>query len=428
MDVKKEKLACLSGSHFRELLRHYIGHPIALYTGAGVSRSDEESEEPEYGLAGWNGFMRAVIARYPRITNKDLATFDRNVKHKWGDEPWKMADWISKKIGVVTFKRLVTSYVQREENFPKRRGVKQYAQLGGNFLAHAPTLNAVCAFCAKLEAISEDARPTTYLVGLNPRVRAVITTNYDPFLEAGSSTMYRLHRLKPVGRKGSSVGRAFQLPVFHIHGYVQYPKKRRSKQEANIPSMVDPVLTTKNYELARQDDPFCFTLGTEVHVLRHYRVLFVGFSFRDQWVNEVLCVLNHERVERGNSRPYHYALMTKKEVNEKKEANGKDFFKELGVKPIQLDEYSQVPEVLKCLYKGGLRHDYKRDEILLPKVPKANRRQSMDSRKAKRQGPSKRKTQGIAYISNDQYWDHLCRCRNCWVGTKNKDCKQSNKR
>jgi hypothetical protein len=433
---KKENLSFLRDKNFLELLNHYKGHPIALYTGAGVSISNEECQKkPKYGLGGWDHFMRELLDQHKGKTAQDLAKFDKEAKHRWRDKPWSIADWVCKKTGGKdVFARLAKDHVQREGNFPKRRkesssmkkpkkeSTKEYKQLNGNFLNNAPTLNAVCAFCARFEAIVMGTKDRTYHVGLNPRVRCIVTTNYDPYLEAASSNMYIRNRLRPVGRVSSSVGKPHQIPVFHIHGYVPYPKKRRTKQKADTSTMIDPVLTTQDYNKARPQkaDPFCFTMGTEIHMLRHYRVLFVGFSFRDEWVNKVLRKLNIEREQKVAHRPYHYALIKKSEVDEKKATKGRKFFDRFGVKIIGLDDFDQIPSVLKHLYIHGLRHDHRGDYIPLPKVPRTRRNKASNkarNKQTKQQRPKDR-MQRVTFIKVDQYWDHLCRCRNRSVRTR----------
>ena len=79
-----------------------------------------------------------------------------------------------------------------------------------------------------------------YERSINHRVCAIVTSNYDPFLEAASSTMFRKPILKPVAARGSSVGGLVEIPVFHIHGYVPFPHKFRRENVAKHIPIVDP--------------------------------------------------------------------------------------------------------------------------------------------------------------------------------------------
>jgi len=351
-------------------------------------------------------------------------------------EPWELADWIVEKVGKDRLKELIVQYVQRPNNFPDRQKgknngsskskskKKEYKQLGRRFLSHAPTLNSLSAFCNQLAAYVEDAEKNTYRILPNPRIRAVITSNYDPFLEAASSTMFQKHRLKPVGRFGSSAGDLRQIPVYHIHGYVPYPKKEEDLSALEIPPMVDPVLTSADYGNAwRENDVFNFTMGTQIQVLRNYSVLFVGFSFRDKCINNLLIELNKNQEEReksGKTRWYHYALMEEGEIKNRKTDLGNDFFANKGIRPIGLEKYKQIPSLFKALYTQALKWDYGVDHIPLPVVLKQTKNQGMSIQPIKsvlaaNNNPNSLK---VKYYDLDQYWNHLYRCRNCWVSGK----------
>jgi sirohydrochlorin ferrochelatase len=383
MANSERKPAALRDPNYLALEQHYIVHPIALYTGAGVSWA----KDARYGLRGWDDFVQEILTTHEGPDSAALAEFERRVEQEWADEPWQMAEWVARRCGRKAFEDLVVKIVQREENFPKK-----WKQLSGRFLQNAPTLNAVCAFCAQLVGVVEGTKSLTYRVSPNPRVRAVVTSNYDPFLEAASSTMFIRPVLKPVGAVGSHVGRLDQIPVFHIHGYVPYPE--REKPSRDIRPFVDPVVTASDYEAAwRADDVYCPTMGPQIHVLRHYATLFVGFSFRDRWVNGLLKRLNEEREERApGDRLYHYALMKRDDVQSK----GESFFSKLGVKPIALNDFKEIPRLLGHLYQQALAQDDGEKGIELPIVEK---------RTGKRTGRQ-------VHLAPAQYWDDLYACRN----------------
>ena len=392
MTKGQENPAVFRDPNYLALEQHYMDHPIALYTGAGVSWA----EDARYGLRGWNDFVRRILIAHEGPDSAALAEFDQKVRQEWANEPWGMAEWVANRCGLKAFKSLVVEIVQREENFPRK-----WKQLSGKFLRSAPTLKAVSAFCAQFAGVVEGTKSLTYRVCPNSRVRAVVTSNYDPFLEAASSTMFIRPILKPVGAVGSHVGRLDQIPVFHIHGYVPYPQ--RKKPPRDIRPFVDPVVTASDYEAAwRADDVYCPTMGPQIHVLRHYATLFIGFSFRDRWVNGLLRRLNEEREERTpGARLYHYVLMRGDEVQSK----GENFFTELGVKPIALNDFDEIPRLLGHLYQQALAQDYGEKGIELPIVEK---------RRGKRMGRNVR-------LSPAQYWEDLYACRNRAVRRRKAD-------
>lgn len=385
----------LRNPHFISLKHHYINHPIALYTGAGVSWAKDKN----YGLRGWDNFVKRILKDHEGLNSTILEEFELRSSQEWKDEPWEMAEWVAERIGKGAFERHIMEIVQKQENFQKK-----YKLLSGKYLKSASTLRSVAAFCAKFRSgklvIYDKGAVAIYQPVPNPRLRAVLTSNYDPFLEAASSTMYRNPILKPVGARGSSVGNLSQIPVFHIHGYVNFPRKFVKEKKSEIEPLVDPVITKSDYESAwKSDDVFNFTMGPQIHVLRHNAVLFVGFSFRDRWVNNLLEDLNKERKCRKD-RLFHYALMKKEDV----ESKGERFFKNLGVKPISLKKFKEIPNLLSVLYQQALIHDYGHVDIELPLY---------ESQRGKKTGER-------ISLSPDQYFNELCACRICsvWKGRR----------
>lgn len=377
----------LREKNYQALEAHYKKYPIALYTGAGVSWSSDQ----KYGLRGWNDFVRDILATDERTDQATLQAFDHKVVDRWQDEPWEMAEWVARRIGPEKFEKHVSAIVQREENYEKANKL-----LSGKYLSTAQTLNAVTAFCGQLNGgrlveYKSGRRQAIYVTRPNQRVRAVLTSNYDHFLEAASATMYRKPLLKPVGARGSSVGKLDQIPVFHVHGYVPFPERQGKRTPAAPIPFVDPVVTRSSYEQAwRSDDVYNFTMGPQIHVLRHYSVLFIGFSFRDAWVNNLLQELNQERKARRD-RFYHYALVKEAEA----QARGEGFFENLGVKPVRLGSFAEIRPLLSALYQAGLREDHDALEIQLPFTS----------------AKGDYKTCAPITLTPDQYYNELYACR-----------------
>lgn len=381
--------------NYLELVRHYLEHPIALYTGAGVSMSSN----PKFGVGEWNDFVRKILLSDPNVSPETVQRYDRNLS-KWEDEPWKMAEWVARKMGRKKFKQCMTDLVQREENFQIA-----YKLLAGPFLKNARTLNAIAAFCADFAggkiARGKDGRwRATYDRAINRRVHSVVTSNYDPFLEAASATMFRHNILKPVAAEGSSVGNLLEIPVFHIHGYVRFPYRFRRQEGDELKPFTDLVITTSDYLKAWESkSAYNPTMGPQIHILRHYTVLFIGFSFRDWKINELLKNLNTERSKRKD-RLYHYTIMRKKDVASK----GKEYFENiLGVKPIMIDDFPQIRDLLSHLYQQGLNHDYPGKERI---------------KLAQYEGKHKTEQDKPVFLSPAEYFEELYRCRLCGVQKK----------
>jgi len=378
--------AALQNPAYLALREHYQKHPIILYTGAGVSKATDK----RYGLVGWNDLVQQILEQ----TGAGTGTLEAYCAKtsEWADEPWRLAQWVAERVGQEVFQQQAAAIIQGRSNFQNR-----YKHLSGRFLSKAPTLNALTALCARFtHVVALEKGGYSYRVAPNPRVRAVITSNYDPFLEAGSSYRYYRPTLKPVAATTSSVGSLAEIPVFHVHGYVPFPGDK-ADEPGSVELRKPLVVTQDDYDDAwRDDDVYCQTMGVQVNWLRHHVALFVGFSFRDPWVTRMLSRLQMERSNQANRDGRvplcHYALVGHRTLASKGEA----FFDAIGVRPIPLDGYGEIPTLVRDLYIAGLGHDNGPNLCELAVIDEATE-QRMETR---------------LVLTSDEYWHELQSCSN----------------
>lgn len=386
MYKKEEMERTLNETGFRQLVQHYRHHPIAIYAGAGVpfaGAKDPLENEKEHGMPLWTDLVRAALRAATNGDRRLLATFDRKCRRKKEWPPWSMADWVVKHCGgKKPFKEQIERMAANPKDFEQT-----HSTLKGRYLHSAGTLNAVSAFCAAFTCLFEEERKDKrvrrkYRFAPNPRVCAVLTPNYDCFLEAASVKMFNRALLKPVAAIGSGAGKFDELPVFHVHGYVPLPRKKgRTRRQTTRPEpFVRPVLTSSDYHKAwSRELRLNQTLAPQVHFLRHYAALFLGFSFQDFMILKLLKRLNKERRRRArfkqrsrngqgakeSDRLYHYAVMLRSDI---RSLTAKDprFFTRLGVRPIPISGFDLIPALLGDLYISGLEADCRGGKIDIP--------------------------------------------------------------
>jgi hypothetical protein len=348
--------------NFQSLKQTYIKCSIVLYVGAGSSRGDDGCE---YGIPGWWGLLEQILRRgAEHITEKDCA----DLKKK--KDPWDAADFVLSKMPGGEkqrkdgFQCALWEVIRDERNYSKS---KKYKLINPRLLNQNATLNAIVAFCggisAWVENKDEQPRELYFTYRPNQRVRALLTTNYDPFLEAAASLKYRKSLLKPVAAYGSDAGTIDQIPVFHIHGYVPHPLQAKERTERQ-PYVDELVLDRSSYLAAwKSTDVFGPTMLPQIHYLRNYTTLFVGFSFSDERVNNLLKDIHIELSSHNRS---HFALVSEKEFK----YLGKNFYQEIGIVPIRYATPKEIPERLGELYRAGLEADQKDagDEMYIPWV------------------------------------------------------------
>lgn len=200
-----------------------------------------------------------------------------------------------------------------------------------------PTLNAVVTFCTDLE----DGVPLA-----NHKVGAVLTTNYDNLLEAAAHAKYRKLKLfKPVARSTSRVeepGRQ-QIPVIHIHGYVNY----REKDPSAIEGLVMEERDYYDFSYA----PLGFGSYMTMAFFQRYPTLFIGSRLTDRNLRRLLRQIRRDSAT-GELPHAAYALMR---LGEYTEDHVLDMVTDVvladyGVQTIWVEDYGEIPDVLARVY------------------------------------------------------------------------------
>ncbi len=366
----------------RALAEAYCREPIVLYTGAGVSSGFKTAarRDREFGLPVWLPLLREVV--------REAGGPDSAVTSA---DPWQAAEEaVTACGGRERFESSLVAVIGRPHNYERHNG-----QLAGPLVRGATTLRATAAFCGRLtaqiaDAPKSDARsPRTYFTAArNDRVAAVLTSNYDCFLEAASSNLFRKPVLKPVTALGSLAASLTRSPVFHVHGFVPHPLWQKERIQM-VPGL---VIRTEDYERAwNEGDVFGTTMAPQIHYLRHYTVLFVGFSFADQYVRKLLCRLKEEF--KGNPFRSHFALVPEDGPSDVE-------LRALGVLAIRWHAPEDIASMLGRVYVAGLRAEGA-EALVLPEV---------HSRTHELTGRT------VAYPL-DRVWDLINACRNEGVGT-----------
>lgn len=348
-------------SSFVSLRSHYRAEPIVLYVGAGISKSSD----PRYGLPQWVNLLEKLGEQISGVPSSQLPA-----------HPWAVADRILE-LCVDYLKRMgwegtnpeeeaehrlqaaLWDMVRSPQNCVTQGKQHPFKLLNKTYLQSALTLRAIAAFCAR--PIGKSHGTSTYRFGANPRVRAVLSGNYDPYLESAATSMYKIPVVKPVAAFGSLAGNLREIPVHHVHGYVPHPGQPLGDEHQ--PLLKQLVLTRKSYQSAwRAKDAFCSTMISQIYLLRHYVTLFVGFSFTDPKITELLRRVWQEYPVVKRKERWNYAIMHVREVPPGRVAE----LEAMGVRPILVTDYQQIPEVLGSLYTAGLEADHPSGKMTVP--------------------------------------------------------------
>ncbi len=308
---------------------------LCVFTGAGVSYTQDE----RFRAPGWRQLLREVLVDLRcGISRENIDTEFESIEAKDPDL-WAIASILKKRAtDDDAFLEALRRVILKENE-----SVDQYGRLKARNLEGAKTLNAVVAFCSEVREIQK--KPC---FAVNRRIEAVLTANYDYFLEAAGTTKHQAAHFKPMTRPQSRV-KDSALPVYHIHGYFPFGKAKkgedRSAEEVSERKRtgVDIVLDSDSYDLAYQKESW--TVEIIRRYLRNYTTIFIGFSFADAHFLEEVRAISSQ----GN-QPKHFALMRRGDVSNKLEGT----LSMAGIQPVFYENHCQVPSLLAKVYESAL--------------------------------------------------------------------------
>ena len=196
------------------------------------------------------------------------------------------------------------------------------ARLSEELLKQTPNLHAAISFSTQIKRHLKSWR-----FQRNPKIGAIITTNYDFFFGAGWTRYEAFKRQWKIRTPSNSDRPIEDGGIYYIHGYLPY--RMRKKREL--------VLTKKSYD--EYYAPGAFARKVLMQVVEKYQLLFIGFSFADNMVCDLLQEMR-ARVDRQ-----HFAF-TDEKAGARAEA--------LGIIPIVVTDWGEIARDLKKIYCASI--------------------------------------------------------------------------
>lgn len=323
-----------------DLRKAYADGHVALGLGAGVSQAS--------GLPSWNELVCRLAEALPDIGRKSAqslldAGYDATV----------LATVLRRKAGSDdAFANLVREALYKDFSFEAAVGKSNHRRFVEHIRNTNPTLHAVGSMCGSLIE-GERFRP-------NPRIRAVMTLNIDALLEMYTRARFRGRVLRTVERAAASASSS-KIHSYHLHGYLvrelASPSREARSQEAD-----DRLVLTEQQYFDVVANANSFVNYTMLYLLREYRFLFVGLSMRDPNLRRALHLSFTERIREleaegettamATSRAArHWAIMVRRDAEI--DAATTILLEVIGVKPLWVDAYADIPALLQSLYESA---------------------------------------------------------------------------
>lgn len=304
---------------FKQLVDIYTvadaDHPIGLYLGAGINLPTEKVIKPFFDTYSWLELLRAIYNRNMFQYNISFERLKRKYSNNWPG----LAEAL---VGEMSVEKLVDEIdLLFYHGLPRK---DKYGRLSKRMLDQAPTLHAAICFTTRIKE--------KWTFEPNPKIRTIITPNYDFFFGAGW-TRYQTFpdHWKVMTPFSQGDPNSTQRTINYIHGYVPYKLNRKK----------EIVLTGESYKSAYKKGGFARRVFEQA--VQECNMLFLGTSFGDKPVNQIL-----ERAKNQGNGKQHFVI--DKFPNPEKLA----MFEKMGVTPIIVDDYAEIATVLKELYYAGI--------------------------------------------------------------------------
>lgn len=185
-------------------------------------------------------------------------------------------------------------------------------------------------------------------------VRAIINYNFDDLVEKNLKRLrVKYHSIYGEGM----IPDADELGIYHVHGFLPQEKENYENLTKSL-----LVFSEEGYHKLMLE-PYNWANISQLNYMINNTCLFIGLSMTDPNMRRLLEIAAQKRTE-NDGDCQHYAIMRRFRMKESAEVDSiksfervnetlqESFFKELGVNVIWIDEFSDIPIILKQI-KGN---------------------------------------------------------------------------
>lgn len=185
-------------------------------------------------------------------------------------------------------------------------------------------------------------------------VRAIVNYNFDDLIEKNLKRLrVKYHSIYGEGM----VPDADELGIYHVHGFLPQEKENYDNLAKSL-----LVFSEEGYHKLMLE-PYNWANISQLNYMINNTCLFIGLSMTDPNMRRLLEVAAQKRTE-NDGECQHYAIMKRFEIKDVDKSDSiksfegvnetlqESFFKELGVNVLWIDEFSDIPTILKQI-KGN---------------------------------------------------------------------------
>ena len=256
---------CIYSQNFRELVREFKEHPFVLFLGAGVN-----------GLLcpQWDG-----ILDYLQEAAHSLSEAHSMSKEDFNESCSNFSDEARAELFKLLLGPSYPIYIKKSiyENRTCFFGTDKQEPFSYKYLKK---------YMAGKAAKSNNEENSKYellyhvaQLAQHDLTMAVITLNYDNFLEMTINTLSRDKESKCKvysipGSRSPQKGKGKSLHIYHVHGFLPYPTP-------DLPTDSENIIMSQDDYIDVMSDVSSVSNCSPIHFLTNYPVLFLGLSMSD---------------------------------------------------------------------------------------------------------------------------------------------------
>ena len=303
--------------YIKQLKMEYKKDNIVLFLGAGASKGA--------GIATWDALISEL---YVALVDKQLRARHIQMDKESRD---KLAQEIIAQNGNSPL--LQTRFLRKgfEDGFEELVGKILYR----NAKKTSPLLEEIGQLCI----------PNRGKLG----IRAIVNYNFDDLVEKNLEHLRVKHR--SIYSEGVLPGNE-ELGIYHVHGFIPQNKENYSKLAESL-----LVFSEEGYHKLMLE-PYNWANMVQLNYMINNTCVFIGLSLTDPNMRRLLEIAAQKKTD-DDSICRHYAIMRRFRIGDSQEKNTiksfqgvneslqESFFEELGINIIWVDDYSEIPEIVK---------------------------------------------------------------------------------
>ncbi len=301
--------------YINELRNVYNNDDLVLFLGAGISK--------DANIATWDNLISTLFVS---LVNKKLKEEGIDIDDESRNE-------------LVERMRKQNNYSPLLQTRFLRQGIDDFEgsvreALYSGASNTSDTLKSIANLCA----------PKRGKVG----IKAIVTYNFDDLIEKNLKNINLNY--KSIYNDGI-IPNSDEIGIYHVHGFLPQSKAGYGDLTKSL-----LVFSEEGYHKLMLE-PYNWANLTQLNFLMNNTCLFVGLSMTDPNMRRLLDIACQKSIENGCK---HYVILKRFNISKDDEDNimkfeqineelQESFYKELGVNVIWVDEYREIPSIIKSI-------------------------------------------------------------------------------